>query len=237
MSTTDKASSDARIHVVLAELARNLHSKAHLGPNAVLADITASALEVIDGVHSAGITLTKGRKVIQTLAPTDDIARRFDELQHQTTQGPGLDAAWQHRTVRVPDLLTDDRWPLFTAALREQSPVRSSVSYALFPNSGGTGALNVCSTQPFSITDDAVEAGYALAAHAALILEVARKEEQFQSALASRDVIGQAKGMLMERFNVDAEQAFILLTKLSHESNVTVVEICRQLTSAKPETD
>jgi GAF domain-containing protein len=235
MSMTDKTSSDAQVHVMLADLARTLHAKTRLGPDAVLADITASALEVIDGAISAGITLTKRKKLVQSLAPTDGIAEQFDELQQQTGQGPCLDAAWQHRTVRVPDLLADDRWPQFARAIREKSPVRSSVSYELFTHSEGMGALNVYATEPFSFSDRAVENGYALAAHAALVFDFARKEDQFQSALASRDVIGQAKGMIMERFNVDAAQAFSLLTKLSQDSNVPVAQICRQLTSTKPE--
>ena len=237
MSTTNETDGNAQVHVILADLARNLHAKTRMGPEAVLADITASALEVIDGAVAAGITLTKKKRAVQTLAPTDTMAKQFDELQAQTGQGPCLDAAWQHRTVRVPDLLADDRWPGLVEAIREQSPVRSSVSYELFTHSEGMGALNVYSTEPHAITDQAVENGYALAAHAALIFDVARKEEQFQSALASRDVIGQAKGMIMERFNVDASQAFSLLTKLSQDSNVPVAQICRQLTSTKPESD
>lgn len=228
-------SSNTHTHVVLADLARQLHAKTRLGTDAVMADITASAVRLIDGAVSAGITVTKKRKVIDTLAPTDDHAREFDLLQQQCGQGPCLDAAWQHRTVRVPDLYTDDRWPDLTAAVRAHSPIRSSVSYELFTHAEGIGALNVYATRPHAITDDAVEKGYALAAHAAVVFDAARKHDQFQSALASRDTIGQAKGILMERFNIDATAAFDLLTRLSQESNVTVAQIARQLASSKPD--
>jgi GAF domain-containing protein len=238
--TTDQ--SDLRIHIQLADLARSMHAKASLGPDAVLAEITASAVRLIDGAVSAGITVTKKRPtpkrraVVDTLAPTDDDARQFDLLQQQCGQGPCLDAAWQHRTIRVTDLLTDDRWPRLREAVRDHSPIRSSVSYELFTHTEGMGALNVYATGPHAITDAAVENGYALAAHAALVFDAARKHDQFHSALSSRDTIGQAKGIIMERFNIDATAAFDLLTKLSQDSNVTVAEISRTLAASKPDT-
>lgn len=226
--------SNAQLHTVLADLARTAHAKAPEGPEAVLTEITANAVDVIEGIAFAGITLTKGENVLDTMAPTHQVAEQFDQLQQQTGQGPCLDAAWKHRTVRVDDLLSENRWPRLVEAARDQSPVRSSVSYELFTHAEGMGALNLYSDRAHAITDDAVEAGYALAAHAALIFDAARRQQQFESALASRDIIGQAKGMIMERFSIDATQAFKLLTKLSQESNVRVAEISRQIISNQP---
>ncbi|MCZ4553121.1 GAF and ANTAR domain-containing protein [Gordonia rubripertincta] len=228
---------DTHVFKVLADHARSMHAKTRLGSDALLAEITGSAVQLIDGAVSAGITVTKKRKVVDTLAPTDDDAREFDLIQQQAGQGPCLDAAWQHRTVRVPNLLNDGRWPALAAEIRDRSPIRASVSYELFTHTEGMGALNVYATKAHAITDSEVEKGYALAAHAALVFDAARKYDQFQSALASRDIIGQAKGMIMERFNIGADAAFELLTKLSQDSNVTVAEISRQLAGSKPETE
>lgn len=233
LMTTDQRGTQT--HLMLADLARAMHAKARLGTDAVLADITASALRIVDGAVSAGITVTKKRRIIDTLAPTNDDARHFDLLQKQCGQGPCLDAAWQHRTVRVHDLVADNRWPDLADAVRGHSPIRSSVSYELFTHVEGMGALNVYANHPDAITDEAVEKGYALAAHAALVFDAARKHDDFHSALASRDIIGQAKGMIMERFNIDATAAFELLVKLSQDSNVTVAQISRQLADTKPE--
>lgn len=72
-------------------------------------------------------------------------------------------------------------------------------------------------------------AGEVLATHAALALTAARTEEQLRSAVASRDAIGQAKGMLMERFDIDAMRAFELLTKLSQETNTRLSVIAQQV--------
>jgi hypothetical protein len=223
---------DAQLHVALADLARTMHSKTTQGPDAVLEEITARAVEVIDGVMSAGITLTKRKKVVDSVAPTDDTAAQFDMLQREADQGPCLDAAWTGHTIRVDDLMSDDRWPKLVRAAREHSPVRSSVSFQLFTHAEGMGALNLYSDHPHGITPEAQEVGYALAAHAALVFDASRRQHQFDSALASRDIIGQAKGMIMERFSIDATQAFDLLTKLSQDSNVPVVEISRQLVAS-----
>lgn len=176
---------DTHVFQVLADHARSMHAKTRLGSDAVLAEITGSAVQLIDGAVSAGITVTKKRKVVDTLAPTDDDAREFDLIQQQAGQSPCLDAAWQHRTVRVPDLLNDGRWPALAAEIRDRSPIRASVSYELFTHTEGMGALNVYATKPHAITDSEVEKGYALAAHAALVFDAARKYDQFQSALAS----------------------------------------------------
>lgn len=228
LSTRSQAEAE-RMHVVLADLAREMHGKSALGPDAVLQEITNRSVEVVEGVVSAGITLVKRRKIDRTVAPTDEVAKQFDYLQAQTGQGPCLDSAWQHRTVLVDDMLNDPRWPKLAKTVGEESPVRSSVSFELFTQADGMGALNLYADQPHAFTSDAVEVGYALAAHAALSFDAAQRRDQFESALASRDIIGQAKGMIMERFRVNAAQAFNLMTKLSQDSNVPVAKVARQL--------
>jgi AmiR/NasT family two-component response regulator len=68
-----------------------------------------------------------------------------------------------------------------------------------------------------------------LATHAAITLIAADKETQFKSALASRDVIGQAKGIIMERYKLDAGRAFALLVKLSQDSNTPLRLLAQQV--------
>ena len=82
--------------------------------------------------------------------------------------------------------------------------------------------------------DDSVELGLVYAAHTSVAWNSMRREQQFRSALASRDVIGQAKGMLMERFNIDAVAAFQLLRRLSQESNTRLVDIAERLVATRP---
>ncbi|WP_247207643.1 GAF and ANTAR domain-containing protein [Williamsia sp. DF01-3] len=222
-------------HVALADLARALHAKTRTGPLAVLNDAVAAALTLIPGATSAAVTTVKGRTIIETLAATDEHATQFDHLQQRSGQGPCLDAAAGQYTIEVSDLGTDDRWPTLAADAAAHSPIRAMVSYPLFTHTENLGVLTVYCTAPHAITDDALSVGYALAAHAALAYDAARRYEQFHRALTSRDSIGQAKGITMERFNIDAEAAFALLATLSQDTNVSVAQIAQQLAQSKPD--
>jgi ANTAR domain len=95
------------------------------------------------------------------------------------------------------------------------------------------GALTLYSDQSLTFTPQFEELALALGAHAAIGLSCVRRDAQFESALASRDMIGQAKGMIMERYNLDAVAAFALMVTLSQESNTPVTEISRQLVESE----
>jgi AmiR/NasT family two-component response regulator len=69
---------------------------------------------------------------------------------------------------------------------------------------------------------DSIEAGLLVAAHTMVAWNLVSRERQFRSALASRDVIGQAKGILMERFDINAAAAFELLKRLSQDTNTRI---------------
>jgi AmiR/NasT family two-component response regulator len=99
------------------------------------------------------------------------------------------------------------------------------------------GALNFYAERKYAFDADAVEAGLIVATHAALAWNLLRRDEQFRSALATRDLIGQAKGMLMERFKIDAVQAFEVLKRLSQNSNTPLVDVARDIVTADRASD
>jgi AmiR/NasT family two-component response regulator len=103
------------------------------------------------------------------------------------------------------------------------------VSFQLYTHRKGAGALNVLSKQPHAFDVSTETALAMLATHPAITLIAADKESQFRSALASRDVIGQAKGVVMERFKIDASRAFALIAKISQDSNTRLRVIAQQL--------
>ncbi|WP_168701654.1 GAF and ANTAR domain-containing protein [Gordonia paraffinivorans] len=226
MSGTD----DVAPSVVLAELARDLHAESECGVEAVAPRIARAATDVIEAVEFVGVTLMEGDEVRSTVR-SDDVAEQFDRLQQEAGEGPGLDAVRVGRIVHAPDLTSDGRWPELAALVDEKSPVRSALSFELSTRRQGLGALTLTSTNVDGFSDADVERGYALAAHAALAVDAARRHEQFRNALASRDVIGQAKGVIMERFAVDDGRAFELLRELSQSTNISVAEISRRLTA------
>lgn len=218
------------VHLRLADLAREMHGRSSAELDAVLEQTTRAAVTLVPGTAHAGITLITGRRrEIETVAPTDDVAGKLDAIQAMYNEGPCLSSAWNHQMIRTDDFASEDRWPLFTAAALHETPVRASLCFQLFTQNHIMGALNVHADAPFAFSEEAEEIGMVLATHAAIALGTARRDDQFRSALASRDVIGQAKGILMERYKITATQAFQLLVKYSQETNTQVAVVAAQL--------
>ena len=130
--------------------------------------------------------------------------------------------------MQVADLSTDDRWPEFAAAAVHLG-VRSMLSFQLYTDADTIGALNIYAAGPNAFTDDSVRTGTLLATHAAVAAVAAAESGHMRIALQSRDVIGQAKGILMERFRITAEQAFDLLIAASQNSHRKLNEVAAEL--------
>lgn len=223
------------VHAEIAELARHLHSSQ--GSHAVedvLPEVTAGAVRLLPGVDHAGITqaVSGHCREIASTAATSPVPTKLDELQQKYQQGPCWDAIWDHHTVRVDDFASETRWPEFIAAAPTDTPIRSSLSLQLYTDDTELGALCLYSERPNIFDAHIEEISLALAAHAAIAFSGARRSEQFRSALASRDIIGQAKGIVMERFKINAVAAFGLLLRLSQNTNTPLHEIARRLINA-----
>jgi GAF domain-containing protein len=210
----------------LADLARNMQREA--SPQAVLDIVVRAVVGTIPGAEEASITLVQARHRVMSAAVTGDLARRFDELQQETGQGPCMDAMYNQETVRVDDLAADQRWPDL-AHRAVQLGVCSMLSFQLFVDSGDLGALNLLSRRAGAFTDESERIGLLYTSHIAVALAGAQEVGHLTTALARRDSIGQAKGILMERFKVTADQAFALLAALSQETNVRLSEIAERL--------
>jgi ANTAR domain len=111
-------------------------------------------------------------------------------------------------------LTADDRWPLYRDEALKQTPIRSILSFGMFSEGGTTAALNFYAEPINAFDDGSVSLGLLFATHTGLLWNMTRRDQQFRSALVSRDIIGQAKGRLMERFDIDAAEAFKLLKQI-----------------------
>ena len=129
---------------------------------------------------------------------------------------------------RVTDLTTEQRWPLFAARAAELG-VASMLSLQLFGEGDNLGALNLYSRAPGAFGDESEQVGLLVAAHAAIAYIGVRKETHAAQALIHRDLIGQAKGILSERYQISGERAFLLLTRISQNSNRKLHEIAVEL--------
>jgi transcriptional regulator with GAF, ATPase, and Fis domain len=212
----------------MSEIARSLQEE-HADLAATLQTITAGAVDAVPGVESASISYVTGHRTVESRAATGELARRADELQTRVHEGPCLDSIWTQQTVRIDDMATEHRWPRFAAGAAALG-AGSSLSFRLFVEEDDLGALNLYATEPHTFGAESEDVGLVFAAHAAVALAGARHEHDLQAALGSRDVIGQAKGILMERYKLPADEAFLLLARVSQRTNRKLVEIARDLT-------
>jgi transcriptional regulator with GAF, ATPase, and Fis domain len=195
-----------------------------------LHSVTASSVDLIDGVECADILLISGVDLFTSVAATAQLAIDIDDLQERFREGPCLEAAVGNSMVVCHDLRDDPRWPRFAEAA-VAAGVHSLMSFQLYTHNTRMGALNLFGLKPDAFTPEMEAVGAMLATHAATALIADDVRLQFQSALASRDIIGQAKGMIMERFDVDAVRAFELLTKLSQNSNTRLATVAEEIVS------
>ena len=192
---------------------------------ATLRAITEGAVSLVPGTWGAGISRVQGRTVTAE-APTNPVVAELDELQNTLNEGPCLSALREHHTVQIEDMATESRWPRFARAALDRG-VRSMLSFQLFVLDENLGALNLFGNHSAAFDEESLLIGGVLAQHASIAMIGAAAEAQFDTALASRDIIGQAKGLLMHREHLTGLQAFALLLKTSQNANIKLVEIAR----------
>jgi transcriptional regulator with GAF, ATPase, and Fis domain len=216
-------------HQRIAQIVQDLYGRPDADSDTVIAELAEHAAVEIPGAQYAGVTVTRNAKQIDTPAATHKWPVLLDEIQQRHREGPCLTAAWEEKTIHVANLETDERFPLYARDALEQTPIKSVMAFQMWVAGETMGALNVYAetANAFGPTSRAI--GLVFAAHSSVAWNAARRDEQFKKALGSRDVIGQAKGMLMERYGVDAIQAFDLLRKLSQDSNTPLFEIAADL--------
>jgi hypothetical protein len=195
--------------------------------SATLGRVTTSAVDLISGVDFADVMLIQGDHFC-SIAPTDARLTSLDAVQMQHKEGPCLQAAVADSIIRCSDLQRDERWPTFAAAALE-ADIRGAMSFQLFTNRGGAGALNLFGRQANAVDSEGEAIGAMLATHAAGVMMALNRQHEFESALASRDLIGQAKGIIMNQFSVDAVRAFEMMTKQSQNTNTPVRVVAPQI--------
>jgi transcriptional regulator with GAF, ATPase, and Fis domain len=217
----------------VADLVQVLRHQQGADIDTVLAELTHSAVKSMPGAQYASITVAFRDGKVRTASATERYPVLLDEIQQLYGEGPCLSAAREEHVIRIDDLTREHRWPAYCSEATAQTPVRSIMSFQLFAEHHSAGALNFYAEQQNAFDDDAAELGLILATHTALAWNIVRRDEAFRRALASRDIIGQAKGMIMERFDVDAGQAFELLKRLSQSSNTPLAVVARRLAESE----
>jgi transcriptional regulator with GAF, ATPase, and Fis domain len=208
-----------------------------------LAQMVELAEATIEGCDYAGLFLLEGDEITTPLHG-DPIVHAIDALQHRTGEGPCLDAIAHRVMFYAEDLARDSRWSRFGPQATAKG-LRSVLALPLAADSGALGALNLYARYPaaFGVVDRAK--AVILASLASLALSAAhthedeeRRADNLHAALTTREVIGQAQGILMERERITADQAFDILRRASQYLNLKLREVAQTLvdTGERPET-
>src|SRR4051794_37028778 len=225
---------DTRPIEVVDRLARELLARRSV--QEVLDRVVELAAQDIDGASSVSVSLLGKRRRISTVAASDDLALAGDELQYQLGEGPCLDAAWAADAVLCRDLAEESRWPRWRPAATTGLDVRSTLSVRLSAHDRSLGSLNIYSRAGDAFGPPAVVLAGSFATHAAIAYARTIDQQHLEAALASRNLIGQAQGILMERHKITADRAFEVLAAVSQDGNIKLVEVARRLvdTGASP---
>lgn len=184
--------------------------------------------DLLAGCDGVSLMLIGRGGRIETPAFSSQAARDSDMAQYETGEGPCLDAIKDHRTIVMEDLETDERWPDYRARALELG-VRSMISFRLFVTDDSMGALDMYSKNPNAFDRRSRIVGQVFAAQASVAVKAAMTEAGLQTALRSRDVIGQAKGIVMARYRITADMAFDTLKRLSQHRNQPLRDLAAQI--------
>jgi len=217
---------------VLARMSAVLLSQESVATTVQL--VTALAQRTLPGTAGAGVSLMEavGKR---TTAASDALVEQADLLQYELDEGPCL-AAWRDRTpVRVDNLETEHRWPRWAEAVAPLG-IKAVLSAPLLVRDGSIGAIKVYSLQPAAYDTHSEQLLSLFAQQAAILLANAQTSEdarqladRLKLALAGRDLVGQAKGILIARGARDEGAAFAMLVAASQRSNIKVEEVARRL--------
>jgi GAF domain-containing protein len=227
-SVSDGALADAVTDVdpetwsTLDKLSRALHvQQGDLQPT--LEAVLRLACDLVPGAEAAGLNLhVRGR--FEPQAVLGEAPHELDLLQQASGIGPCIDASRDQTTIDVVDLRSDARWPDFAARAVELN-VLSMLCVPLWVDEARLGSLSLYSPVPEAFDAAARSIAGLLATHAALALADAQRATHLQQALVNRDVIGQAKGILMVQHRITADQAFARLSEASQSLNLKLVRL------------
>ena len=213
-----------------AEVTRELYAAPdESGPLQHAVDL---AIKLIAGCSHAGVSIVQGRNIV-TPVGSDDVVRRGDALQYQLDEGPCLDSVRRHETVISQNLRQETRWPRWAPQVVSDLGIQGMMSLCLYANAQSYGALNLYADgiNAFKSVDQTI--AEAFTAQISVALAARREIGQRSIAMAHRTVIGQAEGILMERFGMDPDQAFAYLRRVSQTEHRKLIDICDEIVKTR----
>ena len=205
---------------------------AHPGLDGRLQAAVEHATALVPACDAAGVVLLGRRRRIADSAATSASAAAADQLQDDLGEGPLLDVAHDVALADSNDVASDDRWPQWAPAAARHHGFRAVMSTRLDLSDHTSGALTFYS-ETGTFGDDDRRAAQLLATHVSTSLDAAKVRETLERAVEARTTIGQAQGLLMERLDIDADQAIALLKRVSQDTNVKLAQIADEVVTSR----
>jgi GAF domain-containing protein len=188
------------------------------------------AVPLMSGCDHAGFTVNRKGGLLTRASSAGGLVRRANELQQELGEGPCLDVLRDQETLISGDLSAEPRWPRWASQVHRDLGVGSMMSLLVYTekqHSYGALSLYAHVGQRFGANDWAI--GQALAGHISVILSAGKEIDQLGVAVHTRTNIGQAQGILMERLNISADQAFDYLRRTSANSNRKLADVAEEI--------
>jgi GAF domain-containing protein len=185
----------------------------------------------VAGCDHAVVTLVRNHD-LSSPASSDDVGPVVDAIQLDVGDGPCLEAIREHQTVVTDDLATENRWPRFSRRAVDATGVRSMLAFRLFVAEDTLGSLNLYSKHPRAFTDESLGVGTIFAAHASVALRAAQTKEdlaRLREAVQARELIGQARGILMGRQGISSHAAMEILCRGAERLRIELRELARRV--------
>lgn len=196
-----------------------------------LSRICEVTVPTVEGCDHAVVTVLTDRRH-STPAASDATGAAVDAIQFEVGEGPSLEAIRDHQTIVADDLATDGRWPRFSRRAVEATGVRSMVALRMFVAGDTMGSLNLYSRVPGAFTEESLAVGAILAAHASVALRAAETKEslaRLREVIEARELIGQARGILMGRQGVSSQTAMDILCRGAERLKLELREMARRV--------
>ena len=190
--------------------------------------ICHEAARMVPGVRDVGVIVTESDRNLLTVCASGPVPRQLDELQVETGTGPCLTAARKQIVVRMHDVAADTRWTEFCAAALDRG-VASMLCVPLFVDDQKLGTLSLYGESAGAFRENVEPVARVLATLSAIALADSRQRERMDRALHNRDLIGQAKGILMSRHGIGADAAFEMLRTHSQRTNSKLLAVVERV--------
>ena len=220
------SSGESDVAQALAEAARSMAVRGN--PDDTLEAIAVAAREAVPGFNHVCVTVVGADGAVTTMAATSDLVRDLDALQYELDEGPCLSAVRDEQLVLAQNLAGDERWPRYVPRAAEAG-IRSQMAVRLLADEEVLGSLNFYSTVRDTIDPEAFHRASLFATHASLALGYSRRLEVMHASARTHRLIGQAIGMLVERYEIEDERAFYYLVRVASAGGLELRDVAREV--------